>query len=233
MSLVEVNKALEAAASKTSPDKTMRFFKTGPGTYSAHDRFLGVPIPELRKIAKQNPAVVWQDLEELLYRAHNEERALALIYLVNRFKAGDEKQQREIYEFYLKHKSQVNNWNLVDISAHYIVGAYLLKRPRHILDDLSRSPHMWDRRIAIVSTWTFIKAGDFTTALTLAERYVQDPEDLMHKATGWMLREVGKQDEAVLRGFLDQYAPTMPRTMLRYAIEKLSPQQRRHYMTRP
>lgn len=166
----------------------------------------------------------------MLYAPIHEERLLALIILVRQFQQGDAKSQEEIFRYYLAHTTQVNNWDLVDTSAHHIVGAYLYEKDRAILLELATSTNLWERRIAMVATLYFIRKGEGETTFTLAQKLLRDSHDLIHKATGWMLREAGKQNKAALCAFLDKHACQMPRTMLRYALEKFEPLVRRHYM---
>ncbi len=210
-----------------------RYFKTGPGEYAEGDRFVGLELRDANSLVKD----VWrettlEDCVELLQSGWHEHRTIALSIMVKRFAAGAEQEQRRIYEAYLANTSRINNWDLVDCSADKIVGAWLDKRDRSILYRLAESHLLWDRRIAIISTHYFIRNGDFADTLALAEKYIGDRHDLIHKATGWMLREVGKRDEAVLCAFLDKKATQLPRTALRYAIEKMTPEQRTHYMAR-
>ena len=198
-----------------------RFFKTGAGDYSEHDQFIGVSIPTLRKIAKDLQSITYDCIKDLLYSKINEERLLALIILTDRYKKSVDA-RREILDFYILHLSRVNNWNLVDASAHLILGAHSFdNNDVSIIDKLVKSNNLWERRIAIVGTWYFIRKGQVDLTLKLAALLLEDKEDLMHKATGWMLREVGKKNESALIAFLEKYSSQMPRTMFRYAIERL------------
>lgn len=207
-------------------------FKTGPGEYAEHDRFLGIPVPPLRSLAKKYPDLSPSDIKTLLYSPYNEERLLALFILVKQYSSRDTKGKQSCFEFYLRHLDQVNNWNLVDSSAHWIIGAHLYARNEghDVLTKLVGSPKLWRRRVGMVATWAFIRNGQLDWTFQLAERLLSDPEDLMHKATGWMLREAGKRDEAALRIFLDKHAACLPRTLLRYAIERLEPGVKRLYL---
>lgn len=214
-------------APKVPPETVSRFFKTGHATYSAHDQFLGLQNPIIRKIAKEHPHTPLEDIQKLLMSPYNEKRLLGLIILVHQYQRS--KSKAEIVEFYCNHLDQVNNWNLVDLSAHYILGDYLIDQDRSKLYTLSQSKNLWHRRIAVLSTFAFIRKNDFKDILALSCQLKYDPEDLMHKAIGWMLREVGKQDVSVLKAYLDEHAQDMPRTMLRYAIEKLSKDLQKHY----
>ncbi len=215
-----------------TPEQAARFFKTGPGEYSAHDRFLGTTVPTLRQLARTYAVLSDKTCLQLLHSKFNEERLLALFILVNKYQKADTPQDKEhYYQCYLEHRTQVNNWNLVDSSAHWIVGAHLWERKKDLLLELAASDDLWERRIAIVATWYFIKQDSHDWTLKLARRLLEDPEDLMHKATGWMLREVGKKDVETLHLFLDKYVTKMPRTMLRYAIERLPEKQRKAYLS--
>ena len=210
---------------------SLRFFKTGPGEYGEGDKFLGLSVPEQRQIAKKYCRTIsLKDTLKLLKNEHHEARFVALAILVHKFEKGTKEEQKEIYHAYLAHTAFVSNWDLVDSSAHKIVGRHLLDKPRHPLYNLARSPLLWDRRIAIISTFAFIAAGEYDDSLNLAKALLRDKEDLIHKAVGWVLREVGKRKANLLTDFLDEYAPVMPRTMLRYSLEKLSSQKRAHYL---
>jgi 3-methyladenine DNA glycosylase AlkD len=208
-----------------------RFFKTAPGEYGAGDRFIGVRIPVLRTLVKQHgAAMALPEAVTLMHDPIHEVRMAALFILQAHFQASDVRRQAGIYNLYLRNRGGVNNWDLVDCSAPGIVGAHLLHRDMQPLFKLAASPALWDRRIAMIATLHFIRAGASATTLLLAERLLQDREDLMHKATGWMLREVGKRDPPALLSFLDRHAAAMPRTMLRYAIERLPEPRRKHYL---
>ena len=209
------------------------FFKTGPGEYGEGDQFLGVTVPNQRKVAKKYKNLPLSDLEKLLGSPWHEERLSALFILVLQFKKADEPKQKEIYEFYLKHTSRINNWDLVDSSASYIVGAYLSEHQEllPVLDKLAESNLLWKRRIAMISTAYFLSKGEPDITIKLAEKLLYDPDDLIHKAVGWMLREIGKRcDKQLLIDFLNQHAHEMPRTMLRYSIEHLDDPTRKSYL---
>jgi len=208
------------------------FFKTGEGHYAEHDRFIGVNAPTLRMIAKKFSDLALCEIQMLINSPINEERFLALIILVSQYQKADDQIKDELYQFYLSNLKQVNNWNLVDLSAHLIIGAHLFKRDRALLFKLAQSDIMWERRIAIVSTLYFIRQNDLQCTFKLAEILLNDSHDLIHKATGWMLREAGKKDQSMLVAFLDHFASVMPRTCLRYAIEKFPESQRKHYLLR-
>ncbi len=208
-----------------------RFFKTGRAGYPAGDRFLGVRVPVVRAVAREFRGAPLAAALTLLRSRLHEERLLALVLMVDLFERGDDSARAAIYAQYLKHTPRyVNNWDLVDSSAYQIVGTFLAPRDRRALYDLARSASLWERRVAIIATFRFIKDGDFDDTLALARLLLNDREDLIHKATGWMLREVGNRDVAVEEGFLREHYAAMPRTMLRYAIEKLPEPRRKAYL---
>lgn len=212
------------------PEKRARFYKTGKGEYAEKERFLGVKVPEIRKIAKRFSGLEMVEIEQLIQSPFNEERFCALCILVQRYQKGDLEVKDQVFQFYLDHLGHVNNWNLVDASAHLIVGAHLYEADRSRLIKMVKSEDLWERRVAIVSTWYFIRKGDLDWTFKLAKLLMDDDQDLIQKATGWMLREAGKKDESRLIKFLDQNAENMPRTMFRYAIERLSQVQRRRFI---
>lgn len=218
--------ALFALADAGKAETAARYFQSGPGQYGEGDRFLGIRVPVIRETARQFNTLTLDDCATLLQSPYNEVRLLALDVMVRRFAKGKTDVQTAVYDCFMQHRDRINNWNLVDGSAPYISGPYLLKRDRSILWDLARSPVLWDRRIAVLSTFAFIRAGDLDDALQLYALLLKDPHDLMHKACGWMLRELGKRDETRLLAFLKTHYADLPRTMLRYAIEKFPPEQR-------
>ncbi len=198
------------------------FFKTGKGQYAEGDKMLCVSVPEQRQIAKKYYKLAkLKDVDKLLASQYHEDRLTGLIILTYQIEKAGESEQKKIVDFYLKHLDRVNNWDLVDLSCYKILGNYLLTRPRDVLYKLARTNHLWSQRVAIVSTYAFIRQRQFTDTIKLAKIFLSHKHDLMHKAVGWMLREVGKRDENVLRGFLDEYANKMPRVMFRYAVEKI------------
>jgi 3-methyladenine DNA glycosylase AlkD len=207
------------------------FFKTGPGQYGEGDRFLGLTAPELRKLAKENEALSLPAIVALLKSPWHEERLLALLILVRRYATGDPAARDRIYRCYMANRARINNWDLVDCSAPRIVGAHLQARGRRVLRDLARSSSMWDRRIAVLATFQFIAAEEYDDSLAIARMLLGDREDLIHKAVGWMLREIGKRDRPVLERFLQAHAAHMPRTALRYAIERFPDDRRRRYLS--
>jgi len=230
MTAKEIQKELELLSIPEKRDFLPYFFKTGEGQYGEGDKFLGVMVPDTRKVAKKHKTVSFDEVKKLLNSEYHECRLCALLILVERFKKAKEPERKEIYDFYLSHTHRINNWDLVDLSSQYIVGEYLLDKDRSILYKLADSQLLWDQRIAILATFPFIRKGDFKDLLALSEKLLYHKHDLMHKAIGWLLREAGKKDKTVLTGFLDRYYKEMPRTMLRYSIEKLPPEERAHYM---
>ena len=222
---------LHALADPRIAANSTRFFKTGPGEYGSGDRFLGVPVPVLRALAREFRGTATTTAFALLESPWHEQRLLALLLLVARFDHSDEAERAKIYRRYVATISRrVDNWDLVDASAPAIVGGYLARRGRQPLYRLARSRDLWERRVAILATLTFIRQGSFADTLALAALPLGDEQGLIHKATGWMLREVGNRDRTALEAFLDRHCAHMPRTMLRYAIEKLPARRRRAYL---
>lgn len=226
----QVRKALERLKNPKKAKISARFFKTGKGEYGEGDVFLGLIVPQMRKIAKKHERLSLKDLQELLNTQIHEYRFTALVILTNQYEKGNGRLKKEIARFYLNNAKKVNNWDLVDISAPKILGPYLLSKNRSILYKLARSKKLWERRIAIMSTFAFIREGEFDDTLKIAKMLLKDNHDLIHKAVGWMLREVGKKDQVVEERFLRKYCQHMPRTMLRYAIERFNPKKRRFYL---
>lgn len=206
------------------------FFKTGPGEYGEGDRFLGVSVPATRTVVREAAAMPLAEVEKLLASPWHEARLLAVLILVRQFDKGTPADQRVIYRLYLTNLRHLNNWDIIDSSAPQIVGRHLDGRGRSALVRLARSRNLWSRRIAMLATFFTIRRDDYTDALAIAELLVDDREDLIHKAVGWMLREIGQRDRKPLIAFLDRHAATMPRTMLRYAIEKFPTVLRQRYM---
>lgn len=211
------------------------FFKTGKGEYGEGDIFWGINLPTQRNIAKDYADLPFIDLEKLLQNKVHECRLTALLILTHKYekscKAKDLKAKKQIFDFYIKNTKYINNWDLVDVSCYKIIGEYLFDRDRKILYKLAQSKNLWEKRIAIVSTLYFIRQKDFTDTLKISEILLNDKHDLIHKAVGWMLREVGKKDENVLHDFLKKHAKTMPRTTLRYSIERLPIEFKKYYMS--
>jgi 3-methyladenine DNA glycosylase AlkD len=208
------------------------FFKTGKGQYGEGDNFLGIVVPKQRKVAKQYNHLGLNELQELLSSKIHEHRLTALFILVHKYKKADNKEKKKIVDFYLKNTKNINNWDLVDLSAPNILGDYLLENKGDILYKLAKSKHLWEKRISVLATFAFIRENDFKDALKIAEILLKDKHDLIHKAVGWMLREVGKRDLKKEKGFLETHYKGMPRTMLRYAIEKFSDKERKHFLTK-
>ncbi len=207
-----------------------RFFKTGKGEYGEGDRFLGIRVPDTRLAARRYRMAPLRTVNALLKSRYHEERLMALLILVDQYARGDAIERRIVFDNYLAHRRYINNWDLVDSSAHKIVGAELQDAPRELLYKLAASEVLWDRRIAVIATFHFIGNDDFADALRLAELLLEDEHDLIHKAVGWMLREIGNRDGAVERSFLEMHYRQMPRTMLRYAIEKFPEPERRAWL---
>jgi len=234
MSLNELRTELKSKANKEKAKLLQGFFKTGQGEYGEGDIFLGVVVPETRKTAIKFKSLPLNDIEELLKSKIHEERLCALLLLVHNYELADkinnEKTKQEIYNFYLKSTKYINNWDLVDLSCHKIVGDFLKDKDKSILYHLAKSDNLWERRIAIISTAKFIQNHQFNDTIKLAEILLKDKHDLIHKAVGWMLREIGKRDIKPLLDFLNKHYKAMPRTMLRYSIEKLPEKLRKQYL---
>ena len=230
----DVRRALRAQARPEHVAGALRFFKCGPGEYGEGDLFIGVTVPAQRRIARQYRLLPLAAVESLLISRIHEERLTALFILVLQFNGSrDDRVRRRIFRLYMKRLRFINNWDLVDSSAHHIVGGWLADRPRDVLERLARSPNLWSRRVAMIATLFFIQRGDHRDAIHIATLLKDDRHDLIHKAVGWMLREVGKRASAdALTSFLERHAATMPRTMLRYAIEHRSPAERQRWMGR-
>lgn len=209
-----------------------RFFKTGKGHYGEGDIFAGLMVPQSRHMALKYKSLSLANIKKLLGSKVHEERLIALLILVSAFAKASADKQQKIFKFYLSNAKFVNNWDLVDLSAPKIVGAYLSARPKTILNKLAGSKNLWERRIAMVATYQFIKEKQFAKTLEIAKVLLTDKHDLIHKAVGWMLREVGKRDEKTLTGFLDRYKHQMPRTALRYAIERFPENRRKAYLAK-
>jgi 3-methyladenine DNA glycosylase AlkD len=228
--LLPVQKQLRALASPATAKDLMRFFKTAPGQYGAGDVFLGIKVPPLRALSKQFSDADLPTISTLLESHYHEERFFALLLLMQHYHSGTDKTQAAAFKLYLDNTHRINNWDLVDVSSPHIVGRHLQDRSRKVLYKLARSASLWERRIAIISTAYFIRRNDFDDTLRIAEMLLHDEHDLMHKAVGWMLREVGKRDLAIEEAFLMPHYKTMPRTMLRYAIERFPEPTRKNYL---
>lgn len=225
-----ISAELRALASAELATLQQRFFKTGPGQYGEGDIFMGIKVPALRALAKQHGIVDLDTIATLLHSAYHEERVFALLLLMQFYKKATEQDRESAFKLYLTNSAHINNWDLVDVSAPHIVGHHLATRPRNILHQMARSNSLWERRIAIISTFHFIRLNDFDDTLRIAKTLLHDKHDLMHKAVGWMLREVGKRDFATEESFLLQHYRTMPRTMLRYAIERFPENRRKAFL---
>jgi 3-methyladenine DNA glycosylase AlkD len=230
MSVEKIQNRLEKLADKEKAQVLQRFFKTGPGEYGEGDVFLGIKVPELRKLAKEYQGITLKESKQLLKSPIHEQRLLALLILTRSFSKGGEERKKRIYDFYLKNTQYINNWDLVDISAERIVGAYLMERSKTPLYGLAKSEAMWERRISIMSTFHYIKRDQFYQTLKISKMLLSDEEDLIHKAVGWMLREVGKRHLTTEEKFLRAHYKMMPRTMLRYAIERFPEPKRQRYL---
>ena len=230
MNLTEIKKDIKKNANPQKAVLLQRFFKTGPGDYGEGDIFLGIMVPVQRSIAKKYKELSLKEIKELLHSKFHEERLIALFILVEQFKKGDEQKKEDIFTFYHLHRKRINNWDLVDLTADRISGSYLLDKDKTILYKLAESKNIWDRRVAVMSTFHFIKYDSFDDALGIAEILLHDKHNLIHKAVGWMLREIGKRDINTEEGFLEKHYKKMPRTMLRYAIEKFPEKKRLAYL---
>lgn len=230
MSLQIVKRKLARHAGKEKAKVLQSFFKTGPGEYAEGDVFIGVAVPRIRSVAQEHSDLCLADSIALLQSAVHEERLLSLFILILQYQSGGDRTKRKIYDTYLEHTNAINNWDLVDLSSHHIVGAFLADKDKKPLYALARSGNIWERRIAIVSTYHYIKSNNFEHTLKIAKALLADTEDLIHKATGWMLREIGKRNCSVEEAFLKRYYTRMPRTMLRYAIERFPEAKRQRYL---
>lgn len=230
--LLELRRELKKIANPQKAKNLQRFFKTGKGEYGEGDVFLGITVPLSRKIAIKFKNLSFLEITKLLQSKIHEERLIALLILVQQFNKAEEKIRKEIYEFYLKNTKHINNWDLVDLSSHEIVGGYLLNKNADILKKLAKSKNLWEKRIACIATFEFIRNNRLNVSLELAEMLLEDKHDLIQKAVGWMLREIGKRDLKAEIKFLDKYYRKMPRTMLRYAIEKFPEKLRKAYLNK-
>lgn len=226
----EITAHLKHLSDPVRAQHAVRYFKAEPGGYGQGDRFLGLTVPVVRQAVKQYADATLNTAVKLLKSEYHEIRLFALLLLVARFNKADTGEREKIHRLYLEHTRHINNWDLVDTSAPTLVGGYLYDKDRRILRQLARSKSLWERRIAVLATFWFIREGQFDDSLLIATCLLDDPEDLIHKALGWMLREIGKRDQAVETTFLKAYYRDMPRTMLRYAIERFSPEERKKYL---
>ena len=228
--LAGIRAELQQLADPVRATHSLRFFKTGPGQYGEGDKFLGLTVPQMRKLVRKYRSLDDDDALELLASPWHEERLVAVLLLVDGYKRGDEERRQRIHRAYLANARWINNWDLVDASAEHVVGPHLDANEIALLERLARSKSIWERRIAIVSTFHFIKRDEFRPTLRIATMLLTDSHDLIHKAVGWMLREVGKRDRKVLDSFLKKHYRKMPRTMLRYAIERHPERIRKQYL---
>lgn len=234
MSANAMRSELLAAGNEAKAKELSRFFKTGKGSYGEGDIFIGVTVPVNRAIAKKYLHLSPDELTELLHSEIHELRLSALLCMVEQYKSrrSTDQLRQQIVDTYIANTNYINNWDLVDLSVYNIIGRHLLHRDRQLLYRWSRSTSLWEQRMAIVATMWFVRNGQYDDTIALAQELCYHHHDLIHKAVGWLLREVGKRDETRLTNFLDTHYPTLPRTLLRYAIERLTPEQRRHYMQR-
>ena len=230
MSIKEIQKDLRKLADAEKAKILQRFFKTGKGEYGEGDIFLGIVVPNQRKVANKHKDLSLKDIFVLLNSKIHEHRLTSLFILVNKYKRADKGTKKEIFDFYLKNTKNINNWDLVDLSAPNIVGDYLLNKPKDILYKLAKSKNIWERRISILATASFIRNNKFDDILKISEILLKDEHDLIHKGAGWMLREVGKRNKTVEERFLKKYCKKMPRTMLKYAIERFPENRRKFYL---
>jgi 3-methyladenine DNA glycosylase AlkD len=229
--LQNLKKDLKKLSSPTRAISSLRFFKTGQGQYGEGDKFIGITVPDIRQVSKQYLDLSLEDVLSLLHSPIHEERLCALLILVSQYQKGDNKKQKQIFDLYLKNYKYINNWDLIDLTAPRIVGAYLFDKPKDILYKLAKSKNLWQRRVAILATFQFIYYGQSQDTLKISKILLHDEHDLIQKAVGWMLREVGKRvDEKILLDFLKANYKIMPRTMLRYAIERLPNSKRLAYL---
>ncbi|MBN1575599.1 MAG: DNA alkylation repair protein [Chitinispirillaceae bacterium] len=230
INLFVIQESLERLSDPDQACILMRFFKTGPGEYGEGDQFRGIKVPQIRKLVGTFSGAPLTAITELLHSPFHEDRLLALLLLVKKYQEGNDRERAVVYRLYLANSGRINNWDLVDFTAEHIVGAHLYRRSRRPLARLAASPLLWDRRIALLATFYFIRHDDFSETLRLVSGILDDKEDLMHKAMGWMLREIGKRDLAVEERFLRDHLAAFPRTTLRYAIERFPEKKRLAYL---
>ncbi|NOQ21504.1 MAG: DNA alkylation repair protein [Candidatus Aegiribacteria sp.] len=226
----EVTRELRKFAEPERARVHQRFFKTGRGEYGEGDKFLGIRVPHIRKLVRKFRGLSLADTEKLLHSSWHEERLFALLVMVDSFKRSSDESGENIYDLYMDSTRWINNWDLVDLSAPHIPGGWLYGRDRKPLYEFAESDDLWKKRIAVISTHHFIRKNDFSDTLAISEKLIKDNHDLIHKAVGWMLREVGKRDLEIEEEFLRKHYMNMPRTMLRYAIEKFPEEKRQKYL---
>ena len=229
--LNKLKKELDFLADKEKAEILQRFFKTQKGEYGEGDIFIGVTVPVQRKMAKKYSNLSIPKIQELIKSKIHEHRLIALFILIDKYKKANEHEKENIFNLYLKNTKHINNWDLVDSSAHYIIGDFLFEKDKKVLYELANSKNLWEKRIAIISTFHFIKKEEFEDALAISEILLEDKHDLIHKAVGWMLREIRNRDLETQEKFLKFHYKKMPRTMLRYAIEKFEEEKRKSYLT--
>jgi len=232
MKLLQLQQELKRATNPKQAKLLQRFFKTGLGEYGHGDIFLGIMVPAQRKIVQKYIDLSFSEIQKLLNSKIHEHRFCALVILVSKYKKANEAEKKRIFDFYIKNSKKINNWDLVDVSAPKIVGEYLLSRNKTILYKLVRSKNLWQKRIAVLATFWFIRENKFEDSLKISEILLKDKHDLLHKAVGWMLREIGKRNKQVLENFLKKHAHKMPRVMLRYAIEKFPKKERTYFLNK-
>ncbi len=230
MKFSQLQQELKHVANPKQVKLLQRFFKTAPGEYAHGDIFLGIMVPIQRKIAKKYADLNLSDIQKLLNSKIHEHRFCALIILVSKYKKANDLEKKKIFDFYIKNAKNINNWDLVDVSAPKIVGEYLLNKDKSILYKLAKSKKLWQKRISVLATFWFIRENKFEDSLRISEMLLKDRHDLIHKAVGWMLREIGKRNKQIEIKFLEEHAHKMPRVMLRYAIEKFSPKERARFL---
>ena len=228
--LEQLQKDLRKLANPQKAKILQRFFKTGKGEYGEGDVFLGITVPEQRKIAIRFKTLDLRDIQKLLNSKIHEERLIALLILFEKYRKANDLDKKKVFDFYLKNSKRINNWDLVDLSAHLILGDYLLYRDKSVVYRLAESKNLWERRIAVLTTFRFIKYNQFEDSLKIGQMLLKDKHDLIQKAVGWMLREIGKRDQEVVEEFLKKYYKIMPRTMLRYAIERFDGKKKKFYL---
>ena len=232
MSIKEIEIDLDQNSNKEQAKLLHRFFKTGPGEYGEGDIFIGIKVPVLRSISKKNQDISYKEIKQLLKSKIHEKRLVSLIILIFKYQKADENEKLKIFNIYLENTNRINNWDLVDLTAPKIIGDYLLDKDKSLLISLAKSKSLWEKRISVLATFQFIKYNQFDFSLKISKILLNDPHDLIHKAVGWMLREIGKRNLVVEEQFLKDYYSTMPRTMLRYAIEKFPEQKRKAYLNK-
>jgi 3-methyladenine DNA glycosylase AlkD len=230
MSIKDIEIELSRNSNKEQANLLQRFFKTGPGEYGEGDIFIGIKVPVLRSIAKKNKDTSYKEIKQLLKSKIHEKRLVSLMILIFRYQMADENEKLKIFNIYLNNTNRINNWDLIDLTAPRIIGDYLLDKDKSLLINLAKSKNLWERRIAVLSTFQFIKYNQFDFSLKISKILLNDPHDLIHKAVGWMLREIGKRNLDVEEKFLKAHYSKMPRTMLRYAIEKFPEKKRKGYL---